>query len=452
MKTKHLSFASASVALLFSQWANAVNVIEAIDAAKVNDPTFRSAIYERDAQKQDARLGLSFLLPSINASSSTGQGTYDQSSGGLNSSKLVSITNQTIQIRQVLISPESLERMRAGKVSANQADFIFIKKELDLLVRVLSTYLDVLSAIDQRKLAIAQVNALKEQVAFASRQLNGGDSSKLDVLEAIAKADLAQAQLLEAEQSLSINVKVLESITGLKIETIESIQEAFIPIATEPNDLEQLLAITMDNNPDINAARKQVELAYSEVNRARAGHVPRLDLVAQRTRSESDTVNTINLKTDSHSLLLQLQVPIFSGFAVNALTDKNLKLLQKAQADLEGTIQKITIELRKQYIATVLSGNKMSAYLKAVESADEALKASQIGQRTGLRIQLDTLNAEQQLYQSKMNYSKVRYEAILSLMKLKITTGIFNVTDLKYFRRMMNGGIFESVTQNLHHY
>jgi protease secretion system outer membrane protein len=177
------------------------------------------------------------------------------------------------------------------------------------------------------------------------------------------------------------------------------------------------------NNPEIAASMKKVQLAKNEVLRAEAGHAPRVDLVAFTSRSQNDSTNTVNLRTDSNTVAIQVQVPLFSGFGVEGQRMKSIELAQKARNDHEAIIQKILFDLRKNYTAVSVSKKKVKAFQKAVDSSFEAAKAAEIGLKAGVNIEQDALVARQQLTKARLEASKVKYDSILSGLMLRAGIG-----------------------------
>jgi hypothetical protein len=78
--------------------------------------------------------------------------------------------------------------------------------------------------------------------------------------------------------------------------------------------------IALANNRDLAAARLAVETARLEISRQRADHAPRPDSVASYSKGDSETLNTYTQDTVTRRISVQLNVPIYSGGAVNAVT------------------------------------------------------------------------------------------------------------------------------------
>jgi outer membrane protein len=72
--------------------------------------------------------------------------------------------------------------------------------------------------------------------------------------------------------------------------------------------------------------------------------------------------------------------------------------------------------------------------VKALEAAEQssqtALQANQLGYKVGVRINIDVLNAESQLYQTRRDLAKARYEVLMGMLRLKQASGGLERADL----------------------
>lgn len=417
-----------------SKAATAVGLIEVLAAAREKDPTFRAAVAERNADKFDEAIGRSQLLPNVSASISEGKAEYDrQILNGATAQRQVSnldVKSRTVQLRQPLFNLDALSRYRSGRENALAADHRYRFNEYELVRRVSSLYVDVLVAYEQVLFSQSESAALVEASTLANQARKGGEASRLDLLDATAKADLAKARQLEAELSLEIRLRALEAVTGLTIEALSGASNSLETALLQEQNYVSLEADVLSSNPEVLLARSAVQQANYTLDRAKAGHAPRIDLVASQSVSENDTVNTINQKTDAKVMQVQLQLPLFSGFGTTAQVDQATERLGQAQAELDQVIQKKLIELRQVHTDWMLSKSKLAAYQKAIESAEESVKAARLGQRAGLRIQLDELNATQLLYQTRKDFLRIKYDAVINLIKLKTLAGRAEYGDL----------------------
>jgi protease secretion system outer membrane protein len=112
--------------------------------------------------------------------------------------------------------------------------------------------------------------------------------------------------------------------------------------------------------------------------------------------------------------------------------------LEKARNQLQITTDKVFLDLRKQYLAVVSSRSRIAALDKAVESGKLLVTATEQSIKGGVRINLDLLNARQQLYTSERDLAQARYNYLVASMKMRAAAGTLGADDVRelgnYFR------------------
>jgi protease secretion system outer membrane protein len=187
----------------------------------------------------------------------------------------------------------------------------------------------------------------------------------------------------------------------------------------------------MASSPEIRASSHNIEVARQDYQRAISGHSPSLAGIASWNQQKGFTVSTINQNTNTTAIGLQLMIPIFSGGEVSARSSQTRANLEKAQAEYDATLNRVTLELRKQYDAVVSSNKKIMALNRAVESATELTKAMRKSVQGGQRINLDVLIADKGLATAQRDLARSKYEYLLAMLKLKQQAGVLTIEDLE---------------------
>jgi outer membrane protein len=170
-----------------------------------------------------------------------------------------------------------------------------------------------------------------------------------------------------------------------------------------------------------------VEIAKREIGKQRAGHLPTLDLVAQKTRT-SITGGTLQ---NNNAIGVTWNIPIFNGFAVTSKVRESIALEDKARNDLEAS-RRQAAQIARQAFLGVNSGLAQVKALEAAEvSSKSALESNKLGYQVGVRINIDVLNAQRQLYTTQKDLSKARYDTIMNGLRLKSAAGSLKEADLE---------------------
>jgi protease secretion system outer membrane protein len=205
-----------------------------------------------------------------------------------------------------------------------------------------------------------------------------------------------------------------------------------------PQTIEDWQQLAMDGNPDIQAQRHAMEAARQDMERNRAGHMPRLDLTASLSRSLSETVNTINQRLNNQSAGVQLTMPLYSGGAISAATQQAHSNYEKAQALLNAKINEVLVDLRKQFNQIRTGATRIEALKEAVASAENLVVATRKSVAGGQRANVDLLNAVQQLHTVKRDQAQARFAYLQAWLRIKANAGLIGEQDLQmiaaYFR------------------
>jgi protease secretion system outer membrane protein len=434
---RRIAFAvGAACALGAAGNAAAVTLQQAYDAALKNDPAFRMNFYENEMGKENRILGRAGLLPNISASYSASQNHADIESEGqfgirqLTHPRFIS-RSSAVQLRQPIINLDAIARYKQGVAQANQSEAQFEANTGEVALRAVGAYFDALFAEDQLSLALVQRDMYNEQQKVNAHLFEKGEGTKTDKLETQARLDLAEAQVIEAQDNLTATRHALEAVIGMDPGTLDKLGTDFRFEPLSPAKYEDWSALALANNHDLQAARFAVENARQEINKARAGHAPRLDFVASYSKDDAVSVNSYNQNSVNRTIGIQLNVPIYAGGAVNASTRQAAAGYERAKADLDGKTNKVMIEVRKAHDLVVSSATRVAALVKAVESSKELMKATEQSIKGGVRINLDLLNAQQQLYTSQRDLAQARYSYLLGVLRLHAATGSVDRQDVQ---------------------
>jgi protease secretion system outer membrane protein len=335
---------------------------------------------------------------------------------------------------------EGIAVYKKGIAQANYASAQFSARQQDLVVRVVGAYIEAQNSDVVLALAIAQRDALLEQRNSNQRMFEHGEGTKTDVLEAQSKYDAAEAQVLEAQDTVTNNRNVLAALVGSEINSLDPLSEDFEVKPLMPSSFDEWKTLAMERNSDIEALRYAVEANQQDVNRARASNAPRVDLTASLSSSDSETINTLNQKYKARSIGVQVSIPLYSGGYAMAASRQSVANREKTKSDLDAKTGQVMVELRKQYNLTFSSIKRMDALKTAVKSAELLVEATRQSIKGGVRVNLDLLNAQQQMFAAKRDLAQGRYGYLLSYMRLRNAAGVLEGNDLQNMASYFSAG------------
>lgn len=437
MSLKKTVLASACAVLLCASGsASAISLMQAYQAALKNDPLHRGAKADQEAGQQYEVMGRAGLLPQVQYSYSTSKNKGESISptvlGGFRIQDLdyTSLT-RNVSVRQTLYSMDAYARFEQGVTQTQLSDVQFDAKSKDLILRVTNAYIEAKFAEDQFNLYTAQRDAYAEQRRVNERMFQKGEGTKTDMLETAAKLDVAEALVLESADNMRTTRNTLTGMLGQEVIQLDRLREGVSVGGLLQGTQEEWIAIAEKNSQEIVAAQLNVDLSEKEITKAKAGHMPRLDLNASYNRGQSDSITTQTQDNSTRSIGVQLVIPIYSGGYTNAAYKQAVARKDKAISELDATRNKTLVELKKQFGLVRSSQSKIEAFEKSVASATLLVEATKQSIKGGMRINLDLLNAEQALVNAKKDLAQARYGYLMSFLKLKTVAGVVNATDLQ---------------------
>ena len=418
---------------LFSVSAPAQNLVTLFDAAKGYDAAYKSAqsLYTANLAKADQAIAA--LLPTAGLSTTANKTTVDLLSGALaGQSKSFSSLSANLSAVQPLYRPANLATYRQGLKQAELASAQLKAAEQDLIVRVSQAYFDVLASRDSLAFVQAQKTAVAEQLAAAKRNFEVGTSTITDTREAQARYDLVLAQEIAADNDLRVKKMALDLLVGNSNTEPKSL---LLPVqlqAPQPADINTWVMQSAELHPTIAQARVALDIAKFEIEKAQAGHKPTLDLsIGYAPTRYKDGYTSTQVDTNATSMTLSLNVPLFAGFATQNRIKETVALEDKARADVDTAERTVAQATRTAYLGLQSGLGQVNALAAAEASSQSALDANMLGYKVGVRINIDVLNSQSQLYQTKRDLAKARYDVLVGQLKLRQANGSLKADDLQ---------------------
>lgn len=438
-----MKWASAAVLLACSVSASAMNLLEAYDAALRNDAAYQAAIADHDSAKELTTVGRAGLMPNVSASYSRFHNRADLTQpniiGQISTTHPVYLSDsKSVQLRQPLLNLEGWYNYRQAVKQQEYNEAVFDLRGQDLVLRLIGAYSDALFAREQVRLAEVQRAFYEEQMKVNNRMFEKGEGTKTDMLETQARLDVAEATLIESRDNEKTMLATLSAMVGEEVTNLAELSPGFRVLPQDAKNLDAWRETALANNPEIQARRLAVEVAEQDIKKQRAGHAPRVDFIGSYSKSNSDSLNTYQQESTQRAVGIQVNIPLYSGGAVSAQTRQSVAAREKAKADLQAQIDKTLVDLRKQFSIVQSSVTRLAALEKAEASAKLLMTATEQSIKGGVRINLDLLQAQQQLYTTQRDLAQARYNYLLALLRLRSAAGTLSVGDLRevaaYFR------------------
>ena len=421
----------------------AADLLQTYRDALANDPVYASARAARDAGLENLPQGLAQLLPTISATAFTQYSDVNISfrGAGVDQTRQGNTNGYTVTLTQPLFNWQSIQLYKEAGFKATQAEATFGQATQDLIVRVAQAYFDVLASQDSLAFIQAQKVAISEQLAQAKRNFEVGTATITDTHEAQARYDLATSQEIAAQSDLEIRKRTLQQIIGKFPKRLEPFRSGIQLNPPKPDSMEEWASAAASQGYTVRAQEAALEIAAREIERNRSGHLPTLNLVGNAV-SNSSALNTTaiaNTATDStnRNIALQLAIPLYAGGNVSSVVRQAVANREKAQLDLESSRRTAALSARQAYLGVTNGMAQVRALEAALVSSQSALDSNKLGYEVGVRINIDVLNAQQQVFSTLRDLSRARYDTILNSLRLKAAAASLTDGDVEEVNRLL---------------
>lgn len=417
--------------------ASAQDLMQVWRDALMHDPVYASARAGYRATTEKLPQARADLLPYIsgeaggvyNETRSTRGLAYDHS-GGRGTWDLV--------LTQPLFDWNRWQRFEQSKLIVADAEVQLRQAQQDLVLRVADAYFGILRSQDALTATEAEKAAVSEQLAAAKRNFELGNATITDTYEAQARYDLITAEEMRLQNEVQNQRDILTKIMGSPPGALAELPYGVALPAPQPARLNEWSDQAQSAGLEVLRAQLQTRIAGRDIEIARSGHYPTVNLRAG-SGSASDGVlrGTGPGRPIENTVGVVVSIPLYAGGGINSQVTEKVQLEQKSRQDFE-TARREAVRSSRQYFNGVLTGLSRVRALEAGEkSSRAAVEANQTGYELGVRINLDVLNAQQQLYATQRDLAQARYQTLLDGLRLKATSGILVETDLDSINRLL---------------
>ena len=433
-----IKYSLVAMAMLSPALGYADNPLSVYEQALVSDTEIRAAWHELRAKREKYEQSIGALRPSVVLSGKIARNdedvTFTPGSGTINTGEEGDTSfdsyDLTLTFKQPVYRKAILSNRDITMANSLMAETEFKATKLNLMMRVMQRYINALSTKDKLEFTNAESRSIEEQLLYSQKRLDVGRSTKTDYLEVKAAFDTSVAEVIAARDELDDAMEAIVEITGKYPDDLATLKPDFSPALPIPEDVEHWIKTAEKSNPTIITAQHRLDATTHEVSRSKAGHHPKLDLVARYSNQETGG-RFGESQTDDASIALQLEVPLYSGGQVSSRVKESLYKVDSARELLLKNIREVQRETRKVYRNTVTAIRRINALEIAVESSKAALSSIKTGFKVGTRNNADVLDAQRELYKAQYDYSAARYMYILNHLQLKNLAGTLNGEDIK---------------------
>ncbi|WP_432698376.1 TolC family outer membrane protein [Marinobacterium sp. YM272] len=410
----------------------AADLMSAYEAAKANDAQYAQARADFEAAGERLPQGRSGLLPSVSLSGNYTYNWEEQENEDANTTTDwdYSSYGATLSLTQPLYRRQNWIEYDQSKLQVSQAEAAFAEAEQNLILRLAEAYFGVLQARADVEAAEGYQSAVASQLNIAREAFDIGTGIKTDVHDAETRYANATTQLIAAQTALQVQQQALAVITGVGAAESEGRLDGAQLSAPEPLDLDQWVQRAMTANNAVQQQSIAAEIARRDVERQRAGHHPTVDLVLS-TGYNSTLDSGDRENTDDSRIALQFNLPLYQGGAVSSRTREASSNLVSAQSALDYARRSAGLLASQSYLGVVNGLAQIQASEQGLESARNAVVSNKDAFDLGVRLNIDVLNAQSQVFTAERDLNRVKVETLLAQLRLEAAAGTLTEEDVR---------------------
>lgn len=429
MKKTLSSLIIAIASAITSVNAQAEDLLTVYQQALLNDTVVLKAQAQYDIVKEDIEQARSILLPQINAFGSYTDGESDSLAPG--STTEFNSLGYGASLNMQLYHHDSWLRLNIAEKLAHQSDLTYQVAKQDLIIRVAQAYFTLLSTKDDLEFAQAEKAAIARQLEQTKQRFEVGLTAITDVYEAQAQYDNAVTEEIRAENAIFSAEEELRVITNTYPRNINILNtNRFSTTTPTPNSADEWQKAAEAKNLDLITAKVGIDISKQNIDAARSGHYPTLDFGASYNSTDGEKNGMDTNALNDYSVGVTLNVPIYSGGAIESSVRQAQSRFVLASQDLMQTHRAVVRTTRNAYNTVVTTISAIKALEQSVLSASKALEATKAGFEVGTRTIVDVLDSTRNVYNAKRNLSSTRYSYIQNVLLLKRAGGTITDDDI----------------------
>ena len=398
-----------------------------------NDPRYKQQQFTYEADKETIDQAKSQLRPQINASLGTGRINDDinAQTSAASIDESYNSGNASINLSQTIWDKTRFENLDLAKNQVHLSKLQLGNAYQDLLIRIADRYFNLLAAEDTLMVTQRERETLNAQSEQASELLEAGLGTSTDLYQSQSRLQLAEVDILSAKNAIADNRQALQEIIGEPVQKLAKPTADYPIVDPQPFELQEWLNTAYKNNYELATAHQQSDIARQNIEIARSGHWPSLNLNAGHTYDDNDGGISGDIDSTRTSITLDLSAPIYQGGQTDSQTREATRRYSSSLQNTDTVRRNIERRVRDAYNTVITSKNQVIALQSAVKAANNALQARQQSFESGLSTNVEVLDATRDLFSSQRDLLQSRYNYILSMFSLKNLAGILNEKDFR---------------------
>ena len=418
--------------LFLNQHVLAVTLFEALTEAYKNNTDLNAERENINISEEDLKISKSNYLPSVTISGSKSQEDTDKLTNRVGTEVSVSDVNpstQTIKIEQTLLNFGRNADVQKNKIGINLAVIKLLKKEQEVLLKVIEAYSGLILANEKLKINQSNLNLLERQVETNRARLERGQITLSDLAQSESSLAEAQANFIQSQNEIISNKLNYENVIG-PIVDINSLNKNFDVNLMLPDSLSDAIDTSKKYNPELIIAKLEYEQSEKDVLISRSDLAPSAKLSYENSRSQD--LSSSYDERNKNILKATVTWPVYTGGKNRASLNKSRNLRNRKKLLLNSVTKNNNSNVAISWSTLQSSKSLLSSVKSQVKAAEIANEGITVEYESGLgRSTLDVIQSNSILLNSRIALANSEKNYLLAQFTVLKSVGLLNSSHLK---------------------
>jgi adhesin transport system outer membrane protein len=388
-----------------------------------NHPQIQAARKTAAAAKEGVRGALSGYYPKVSLSGDVGPEYVDNPSRRKDNKEAYYMGRDTagLTVTQKLFDGFATQSaVESARLNKNSASINIEQVRQTVMLEGATAYLNVLRQNALIELAKNNEANIQQQLTLEDERVQRGSGITVDVLQSKSRLQLAKERRVTFEGALADAQSRYTQVFNRAPE-VGSMNDPQPATSVLPRTLEEALDIALKENPAVATSDTQVQAAREKRRAARSGYFPVVSLEGKG--NFEDNKNTVQGVRRDWTLLLKANWDLFSGFSTQAAIAQAAFEYAGAKDGLDYSKRKVIEQTKIAWQALLTSRERVQLLENAVNIATEVWESRKKLREAGKETVINVLDAENEIYNARINYMNASYDARAAIYQLLTAMG-----------------------------
>lgn len=308
---------------------------------------------------------------------------------------------------------------QAAKLQYEAAEKDFNAAENKLRLDVHQAFYRVLIAQEFVTVAEQSVELVEKQLKIAETSFEEGVTANFDVLRANVQLANAKSQLIRANNAVSTAKNSLKTLLNIQLTEQIAVKGTFETPEVKIQ-LDELIKLAHEKRPEIIQSQLNEQASEKQLSATKTRRLPDLSFFSNYQISHNERLTEMNR---IWSLGLQINIPIFDGFATGAAIKQNESIVTQLRLGTKQIKSTVEFEVRNAYLTLLEAKTLIDVQRETVAQAEESVRIANLQFENGMITTVELTDTQLALMQAKVNRLQAQYDYVAGLAQLEKAIG-----------------------------